>query len=99
MGRELTEKVRYVHANPVTRGLVPNSTPSRWSSAAAYRALPGNIGPPPVFDLLPDHRDDLTWRPTPAAGLHHNSNLRLSRCHSGRRRLLPRGTRPYKMVH
>ena len=40
VGTELLEKIRYVHLNPVRRGLVERSAAYRWSSAAAYEGLP-----------------------------------------------------------
>jgi putative transposase len=60
VGDELIEKIRYVHKNPITRGLSPDSVSWRWSSAAAYRQLPHALGPPIAFDLIPNHNSDLT---------------------------------------
>ena len=34
--RDIHEKIRYVHANPVTRGLVDNPSGWKWSSALAW---------------------------------------------------------------
>ncbi|HEX8322926.1 MAG TPA: transposase [Tepidisphaeraceae bacterium] len=58
--RELVEKIRYVHANPIRRGLSPDSVGWGWSSAATYRAKPDAIGPPIAFDLIPTYHGDLT---------------------------------------
>ena len=52
IGRELLEKIRYIHANPVRRGLVASPVDYRWSSAPAYTGHP-HAGPPIRFDLLP----------------------------------------------
>ena len=60
VGNELVEKIRYVHRNPVRRGLVTDSLEWPWSSAAAYRALPESDGPPIAFDLLSSPWGDLT---------------------------------------
>jgi putative transposase len=54
VGDELLEKIRYTHANPVTRGLAPNPLAWKWSSAAAYHD-PAAPGPPIAFDLIPRH--------------------------------------------
>ncbi len=35
VGDELIEKIRYIHANPIARGLVTESTGWKWSSARA----------------------------------------------------------------
>jgi putative transposase len=52
IGEELREKVRYIHDNPVRRGLVVRATDYRWTSAAAYEGRPW---PGPAIDvsLLP----------------------------------------------
>ena len=60
IGNELIEKIGYIHKNPITRGLSPDSISWRWSSAAAYRALPGALGPVIAFDLIPPTDKDLT---------------------------------------
>ena len=60
IGEELVEKIRYVHANPIRRGLSPDSVGWCWSSARAYRSRPDAIGPPIAFDLVPNHKGELT---------------------------------------
>lgn len=60
VGHEWVEKIRYIHKNPITRGLASDSVSWRWSGAAAYRRFPGAIGPPIAFDLVPTHTGELT---------------------------------------
>ena len=60
VGEELIEKIRYVHQNPITRGLSPDSVSWKWSSAARYRGLPGAVGPTVAAELIPVHRGELT---------------------------------------
>ncbi|HEY0007585.1 MAG TPA: hypothetical protein VGB55_02580, partial [Tepidisphaeraceae bacterium] len=60
IGDELIERIRYIHKNPITRGLSPDSVSWKWSSAAAYRQLPQAIGPLIAFDLVPRHAQELT---------------------------------------
>jgi putative transposase len=38
---ELAREVRYIHQNPVTRGLVPHASDWPWSSARWYAGWPG----------------------------------------------------------
>jgi len=47
-GRKRVEKLRYIHRNPVTRGLVASSELWRWSSYGAYAF--GEVGPVVVND-------------------------------------------------
>lgn len=42
---ELDEKIRYIHANPVNRGLVPRPTDWGWSSARFYLDRATYLGP------------------------------------------------------
>ena len=58
VGTELIEKIRYVHRNPIDRGLSPDSVSWKWSSAATYAGRPDAIGPPIAFDLLPPYGHD-----------------------------------------
>jgi len=44
-GHELPEKIRYIHNNPVRRGLVKRPTEWAWSSARAYAGEPGAVVP------------------------------------------------------
>jgi len=46
MPRDIHEKVRYVHANPMRRGLVDRPSDWRWSSASAWET--GSNEPPPI---------------------------------------------------
>lgn len=48
---EMSEKITYVHANPVRRGLVDSPCEWIWSSARAYAGL-DHIGPPVVNGLI-----------------------------------------------
>jgi putative transposase len=57
-GAELLEKIRYMHGNPVVRGLAPDSVSWPWSSARAYRGETAAL--PIAFDLLPSHVGELT---------------------------------------
>ena len=64
-GQELLEKIRYCHANPVTRGLCERSVDWPWSSARNYEAgttkfCDDAIGPAIPLDLLPRARGPLT---------------------------------------
>ena len=59
-GAELLEKVRYVHANPVARGLSPDSVSWTWSSAAAFRGRSRPGDPNIAFELVPASATDLT---------------------------------------
>ena len=43
---EFIEKIRYIHLNPVRRGLVENPIDWKWSSAGRYENLGNAIGPP-----------------------------------------------------
>lgn len=58
--RKLIEKIRYVRGNPIERGLSPDGVSWKWSSARAYREWPDAIEPPVAFDLVPNHRGELT---------------------------------------
>ncbi|MEQ8771005.1 MAG: hypothetical protein RIB60_10915 [Phycisphaerales bacterium] len=40
---ELREKIRYIHTNPVRRGLAERETDWAWSSARDYQGTPGPI--------------------------------------------------------
>ncbi|MGC4032852.1 MAG: transposase [Tepidisphaeraceae bacterium] len=60
IGEELIEKIRYVHANPVMRGLAVDSVSWKWSSAAAYAGRDNAVGPTIAFDLLPPLDRDVT---------------------------------------
>jgi hypothetical protein len=42
--QELTEKISYIHQNPIRRGLVESPTAYRWSSARFYDGL-SYVGP------------------------------------------------------
>ena len=59
VGDELVEKIRYIHGNPVRRGLVGRAADYRWSSAAAYDGMPC-VGPVIRFGLLPAAKIDVT---------------------------------------
>ena len=59
VGKELLEKIVYVHANPIRWDLAERPCDYRWSSAAAYEGLPC-IGPGIDFALLPPVDVDLT---------------------------------------
>ena len=58
-GDELIEKIRYVHGNPVRRGLSERAVDYRWSSAAAYAGA-ACTGPDIRFDLLPKAKIEVT---------------------------------------
>jgi putative transposase len=60
MGDELLEKIRYCHANPVTRGLCSRSIDWSWSSARSYERLSTMTGPTIAFDLVPRSTRPLT---------------------------------------
>ena len=59
VGKELLEKIVYVHANPIRWKLAERPCDYRWSSAAAYDGL-SCIGPSVDFALLPPVDVDLT---------------------------------------
>ncbi|MBY0112524.1 MAG: transposase [Phycisphaerales bacterium] len=50
---EFFEKLRYIHENPVDRGLVPEATQYHWSSARWYR---GDRSGPLAMDPVPPTR-------------------------------------------
>lgn len=52
-GKKFADKVRYIHSNPVTRGLVDRGVDWRWSSACWYRDRERYVGPPCDPVLLP----------------------------------------------
>jgi hypothetical protein len=60
IGDELLEKIRYCHANPVTRALVSRSVDWPWSSARRYESRADAIGPTIPFDRLPRGAGSLT---------------------------------------
>lgn len=59
VGDELVEKIRYVHANPIQRGLSAGSTDWKWSSARRYANDPDAAGPPIAFDCVPPYAESL----------------------------------------
>jgi putative transposase len=60
IGPECVEKIRYCHANPITRGLVARSIDWPHSSARAYEQRDDYRGPPIDFDLDPETDADVT---------------------------------------
>lgn len=60
VGQELREKIRYLHANPIRRGLSATSVEWPWSSARLYEARNDATGPEVAFDLVPEGEGDLT---------------------------------------
>ena len=60
IGDELVEKVRYIHRNPITRGLAETSVDWPWSSARAYEDRADAIGPRIALHRVPAHLGTLT---------------------------------------
>jgi putative transposase len=58
--RDVSEKLLYIHQNPVTRNLVANPEDWKWSSAASYQKKGQSPLEPDCMDLSGDP-DELLW--------------------------------------